>query len=178
MSKIDTCSNFINGFGNILSSMKNTIDNGRELKKVTHDIINNSNFEINENDIKLKCNMRIILSILKENCNIKEKEDNCNKNNYLMTAACVLFPMYAAIGFVGYKGYTAIKNNKEKTNETKRNQERCVTFRYLYNELGIEEKMNDVLYRPTIDELIVLKNEFELRTGSDIINFLENIVNK
>lgn len=177
MSKIDTCSNFINGFGNILSSMKNTIDNGKELTKVTHDVVIN-NFEINEDDIKLKCNMRIILNILKDKYTIEEKDNVCTKNNHLITAACVLFPMYTAIGFVGYKGYTAIKNNKERVNKNKKNQEHYITFRYLYKELGIEEKMNDVLYKPSTEELIVLKNEFELRTDEDIIDFLENAINK
>ena len=68
---------------------------------------------------------------------------------------------------------------KEKYVNNKTNSTYIKIFVHLYNELGFDEKMNDVLYIPTIEEVMMLKDAFSMNTGGqDLLATLITYISK
>lgn len=97
-----------------------------------------------------------------QNCELKEEK---KKVNPLQIAAMSFIPgyVYFKVANVAYNKIIEIKDKQEKHN----------VFNDLFQESGLQEKMqNDVYYRPNIVELNNFKEEYKLRANVELIQML------
>lgn len=113
----------------------------------------------------LECKLYNLLKNSEENIQNYELKEEKKKVNPLQIAAMSFIP-----GYVYFKVANAAYN---KIIEVKDKQEKHNVFNDLFQESGLQEKMqNDVYYRPSIVELNNFKEEYKLRANVELIQML------
>lgn len=142
---------------------------------------------IDEDDPEFNANVYTLLYMLTKDRH-KEQQKDCVENNkenskyHNIIGTIALINPYAAIAYLGYKGLAKLHNNTDKIKKVKKNidknRRQFKIFIYLYTKLGFEEKMKDVNYIPTQEEVEELQNMFKIKTnGGSLVELLEMIYN-
>lgn len=176
----------------------NCLDKGNEAMNKINDVVDNPLLNkiydrvikdnlIDEDDPEFNANVYTILYVLTKDRH-KEQQKECVENNkadikyHKLIGTIALINPYAAIGYLGYKGLVKLYENTDKIKKIKKNanknRRQFKIFIHLYTVLGFEEKMKDVDYIPTQEEVEKLQNIFKIKTnGGDLVELLEMIYN-
>lgn len=177
MSTFKNVVNIVSNVTDIANKGDNAVQSVNKLWDSTAGKIFKKDMKITEDDVRFEDNIRKILRILEKEYTIVEKEE-CNEKmlgmKKLIPITLLLRPDILTI-YAGYKLYKNHKNNKVQEEKL---QKDLITFKYLFTELGFEEKFNDVLYKPTIEEINVLYNEYVERRDDNLLELLYYVCNK
>lgn len=160
-------------------SLYDTVKNNPILGKMMVNNINN----INDKDmsvIKFKGNVRKIFNAINDIYEIENNKKEVEKEGITLKkiaklAISVSCPTARCIA-LGYVTYKTVNNIKDKTVEYKDKCNDHDTFIYLYKALGFEDKMEEALYEPNEEEIDILIDQFEKRTGNDLQSLVDVLV--
>lgn len=167
--KVNYLINGINKGAEILNAIECIINN---FNKVGNAYKANDNVQNRKNDIKnniknkgLECKLYNLLKNSEADIQNYELKEEKKKVNPLQIAAMSFIPgyVYFKVANVAYNKIIEVKDKQEKHN----------VFNDLFQESGLQEKMqNDVYYRPSIVELNNFKEEYKLRANVELIQML------
>ena len=168
---------------NALDKIGDTFDKIETFKERISDssLFKSVDKDISYEELRQIENIYKIINVLKDINNecINEQDKKLGIKHIVLTAGVLCFPIITTASFIGIKGYKGCKQIKEKYVNNKTNSTYIKIFVHLYNELGFDEKMNDVLYIPTIEEVMMLKDAFSMNTGGqDLLATLITYISK
>ena len=180
----DKTMNYLDKSGAAMYKVNDILENPL-LNKIYDKVIKDN--LIDEDDPEFNANVYTILYVLTKDKH-KEHQKDCAENNkennkyHNIIETIALINPYAVIAYLGYKGLVKLYNNTDKIKKVKKNVDKnrrqFKIFIHLYTKLGFEEKMKDVNYIPTQEEVEELQNMFKIKTnGGSLVELLEMIYN-